>query len=70
MDIYNKTTDLKRYTLFTTNHLRHCLTNVPFSLARRICNIVENKNVKRKRFKELGKILVEQKHSKSLQTWP
>ena len=53
MDIYNKPTDSKRYVPFTSNHPRHCLTNIPFSLARRICTIVEKENVKKKRFKEL-----------------
>ena len=33
MDIYNKPTDSKRYVSFTSNHPRHCLTNIPFSLA-------------------------------------
>ena len=31
-----------RYVPFTSNHPRHCLTNIPFSPARRICTIVEN----------------------------
>ena len=67
MDIYNKLTDSKRYDPFTANHPRHCLTNIPFSLARRICTIVENENVKEKRFKELKKkTLLEQKYPKSL----
>ena len=60
MDIYNKPTDSKRYVPFTSNHPRHCLTNIPFSLARRICTIVENENIKEKRFKELKKTLLEQ----------
>ena len=51
MDIYNKPTDSKRYILFTSNHPRHCLTNMLYSLARRICTIVENGNVNEKRFK-------------------
>ena len=55
IDIYNKPTDSKRYVPFTSNHPRHCLTNITFSLARRICTSVENKNVKQKRFKELKK---------------
>ena len=51
---------------FTSNHPGHCLTNIPFSLARRICTIVENENVKEKRNKELKKTLLEQKYPKSL----
>ena len=34
MDIYNKPTHSKRHVSFTSNHPRHCLTNIPFSLAR------------------------------------
>ena len=66
MDIYNKLTDSKRYVSFTSNHPRHCLTNIPFSLARWICTIVENEDVKEKSFKELEKTLLEQKYPKSL----
>ena len=35
------------------SHFRHCLTNKPFCLGKRICIIVENENVKEKLFKEL-----------------
>ena len=66
MDIYYNPTDSKRYVPFTSNHPWHCLTYLPFSLARRICTIVENENVKEKRFKELKKTLLEQKYPKSL----
>ena len=58
MDIYNKPTDSKRYVPFTSNHPRHCITNTAFSLARRICAIVEKENVKEKRFQELKKTLL------------
>ena len=66
MDMQNKPKNSKRYIIFTSNHPRHCLTNIPFSLARRICTIVENENVKEKRFKELKKTLLQQKCPKSL----
>ena len=66
MDIYNKPTDSKRYVPFTSNHPQHCLTNILFSLARKIYTIAENENVKEKRFKELNKTLLEQKYPKSL----
>ena len=48
MDIYSKPIDSKQYVPFTSNHQRHCLTNIPFSLARRTCAIVENQKCKRK----------------------
>ena len=67
MDIYNKPTDSKRYVPFTSNHLRHCLTNIRFSLASVICIIVENENVNEKRFKEQKKNIASTKIlSKSL----
>ena len=66
MDIYNKPTDSKRYVPLTSNHPRHCLTNILFSLARRICTIIENENAKEKLFKELKKTLLKQKYPKSL----
>ena len=66
MDIYNKPTDSKRYVLFTSNHPRHCLTNISFSLAKIICTIVKNENLKEKYFKELKKTSPEQKYPKSL----
>ena len=66
MDTCNKPTDSKRYVPFTLNHSRHFLINTMFSPASRICAIVENENVKEKRFKELKKTLLEQKYPKSL----
>ena len=47
--------DSKRYVSFTTNHPRQHLTYIPFFFARKICTIVENKNIKEKRCKELKK---------------
>ena len=66
MDIYNKPTDSKRYVTFTSKHPWHFLTDIPFSIARRIYAIVEKENVKEKCFKELKKALLEQKYPKSL----
>ena len=68
MDVYIKPTDSKRYLPFTSNHTQHSFKNIQFSPARRICNIVENENVKENRFKELEltKTLLEKKYPKSL----
>ena len=55
MNVYNKRTDSKRCAPFISNHLQHCLTNILFSLARTICAIVENENVKQNRFNKLKK---------------
>ena len=43
MDIYNKPTESKQYVPFMSNHPPHCLTNIPLSLARKICTIFEEK---------------------------
>ena len=50
----------------TSNHPRHSSTIILLSLARRICTIDENENVKEKRFEELKRTLLEQKYNKSL----
>ena len=41
MDIYSKPTDSKRYLSLKSILLEHCLKNIPFSLARRICMIAD-----------------------------
>ena len=44
----------------------HCFTDTLFSLARRICEIDENENVKEKCFKELKKTLLVQTYPRPL----
>ena len=60
MDIYLKPTDSKRYVSFKSSHHRHCLKNIPFSLARRICMITEKDSLKEIKSKELETLLLEQ----------
>ena len=60
MDIYSKPTDSKRYVSFKSNHPKHCLKNIPFSLARRICMIAEKDSLKEIKLKELETLLLEQ----------
>ena len=60
MDIYSKPTDSKRYVSFTSNHPKHWLKNVPFSLALRICMIAEKDSLKEIKLKELETLLLEQ----------
>ena len=60
MDIYSKPTDSKRYVSFTSNHPKHCLKNIPFSLARRICMIAKKDSLKEIKLKELETLLLEQ----------
>ena len=62
MDIYSKSTDSKRYVSFTSNHPKHCLKNIPFSLARRICMIAEKDSLKEIKLKELETILLDQQY--------
>ena len=47
MDIYFKPTDTHRCLPFSSNHPSHCKRNIPFTLARRICTIVENERQKK-----------------------
>ena len=60
MDIYSKPTGSKRYVSFKSNHPKHCLKNIPFSLGRRICMIAEKDSLKEIKLKELETILLEQ----------
>ena len=53
MDIYYKPTDTHRCLPFSSNHSKHCKKNIPFTLARRICTIVENTEAKMKHLENL-----------------
>ena len=62
MDIYHKETDTRRCVPYDSCHPKHCLTNIPYTLARRICTIVENEEKKKHRLTELKKILENQSY--------
>ena len=64
MNIYLKPTDSKRYLSYLFNHPKSSLKYIPFCLTRRICMIVENKNVRYMKLKELKTILKTQKYPK------
>ena len=53
MDLYHKPTDTRRCLPYSTSHPKHCLKNIPFVMARRICTIVENNCLKNKHLREL-----------------
>ena len=53
MDIYYKPTDTYRCLPFSSNHPNHCKKNIPFTLTRRICTIVENTEAKMKYLENL-----------------
>ena len=52
-DIYHKTTDTKQYLHFKSAHERHIKTNLPYCLARRVCAIVSDENLRLLRLEEL-----------------
>ena len=60
MDIYSNPRDSKRYASFKSNHPKHCLKNIPFSPARRICMIAGKDSLKEIKLKELETLLLEQ----------
>ena len=64
MNIYSKPTDSKRYVSYLSNHPKPCLKNKQFCLARCIYMVVESKNVRYMKFKELKTILKTQKYPK------
>ena len=46
MDIYFKPTDTRRCLPFSSSHPTHCKKNIPYTVTRRICTIVENQQQK------------------------
>ena len=66
MDIYCKPTDTQRCLPFSSNHPKHCKNNIPFTLARRICTIVENTEAKMKHLENLKMNLSKYQHPKQL----
>ena len=53
MDIYYKPTDTHGYLPFSSNHPKHCKKYIPFTLACRICKIIENTEAKMKHLESL-----------------
>ena len=66
MDIYYKSTNTHRCLTFSSNHPKHCKKNIPSTLARRICTIVENTVPKMKRLENLKTHLSKYQHPKQL----
>ena len=64
MKIYSKPTDSKRYVSYLSNCPRPCLKSIPLCLARYICMIVGNENVRYMKLKELRTTLKTQKYPK------
>ena len=61
-DIYYKITDTHQYLHFDSCHPRHTKRTIPFNLARRMCTIVSENELRKKRLDELQKMLIERKY--------
>ena len=57
MDIYFKPTDTRRCLQFSFIHPNYCQKDIPLTLARRICTIVENQQKKLENLSKLKEIL-------------
>ena len=66
IDICYKKTDTRRCVTFNSCHPKQCKNNIPFTLARRICTIVENNKVRKRLFDELQKVLYSQEYPQNL----
>ena len=64
MDIHHKDTDTRRCVPCNSHHPRQTKNNIPFTLARRICTIVEKEDIKKQRLQELVTTLQSQKYPK------
>lgn len=58
-DIFYKPTDSKQYLLFSSCHPKHTRINVPYNLAKRICTIIPNTELRDRRLFELKTSLLE-----------
>ena len=66
MNIFYKKADTPRRALFNCCHPKQCKKNIPFTLARRIFTIVENKEVRKKHVDEVQKVLYSQEYPQNL----
>ena len=66
MDVHYKPTDTYRCVPFSSNHPKHCKKNIPFTLARRICTIVENTEAKMKHLEIIKMNLSKYQYPKQL----
>lgn len=65
-DIYYKRTDSHQYLDFNSCHPKHCKTNIPYTLARRICTIITNHNIREQRLEELETFLISRNYPTTL----
>lgn len=65
-DIFYKDTDTHQYLNFYSCHPKHNKNNIPYCLARRICSIVSDPEIKTKRLNELEEFLNRQNYPKKI----
>ena len=65
-DIFRKPTDTQQYLHFKSHHPKNCLKSIPYTLARRICTIVNDPILKKTRLEELHQTLLERKYPASI----
>ena len=61
-DIYYKLMDSFQYLPSTSSHPRHIKNNIPYNLARRICLIVEDQDIRKHRLHDLKQILLRKQY--------
>ena len=62
-DIFYQTTDTHQYLGYRSCHPKHTKNNIPYTLARRICTIIVEEDLREKRFLELMMFLRKQNSS-------
>ena len=62
IDTYYKPTDSFQYLPYTSSHPRHTKNNIPYNLARRICMIVGNQDIRKRRLHDLKQILLRKQY--------
>ena len=65
-DIYFKPTDTKQYLNYKSCHPKHTINSIPYNLARRICTIVSNSEIKKQRLSELYEHLKSREYPKRI----
>ena len=65
-DIFYKETDSHNYVPFSSFHPHKTLTNIPYTLARRICTIVSEPEIRDRRLQELRGFLEEKSYPESV----
>ena len=65
-DIFYKATDTHQYLNFKSCHPTHTKRNIPYNLARRICSIVTDENIRNQRLEELNVFLSAQNYPEKL----